>query len=196
MRVASAGLVYWVTRFFLLGTKARILGLTHTLFVYPFFFLNLKPSFCSRIQSRTFCCTESLCFLRLLQTGSVSQPCFIFYDLLRSIVQVFGKMSFNLDLSDIFLKVRVGLCHHQYITSKECVISMTYWWCKPRSSDWGYVWQVYPLMFISSLTFFFFLEHFFLKLRFLGFKYPSSRVIVYISFPLFLLKYSWFTKLC
>ena len=126
MRVASAGLVYWVTRFFLLGTKARILGLTYTLFVYPFFFLNLKPSFCSRIQSRTFCCTESLCFLRLLQTGSVSQPCFIFYDLLRSIVQVFGKMSFNLDLSDIFLKVRVGLCHHQYITSKECVISMTY----------------------------------------------------------------------
>ena len=28
LRVASAGLVYWVTRFFLLGTKARILGLT------------------------------------------------------------------------------------------------------------------------------------------------------------------------
>ena len=28
MRVASAGLVYWVARFFLLGTKARILGLT------------------------------------------------------------------------------------------------------------------------------------------------------------------------
>ena len=28
MRVASAGLVYWVTRFFLLGTKAQILGLT------------------------------------------------------------------------------------------------------------------------------------------------------------------------
>ena len=27
-RVASAGLVYWVARFFLLGTKARILGLT------------------------------------------------------------------------------------------------------------------------------------------------------------------------
>ena len=26
--VASAGLVYWVARFFLLGTKARILGLT------------------------------------------------------------------------------------------------------------------------------------------------------------------------
>ena len=28
LRVASAGLVYWVARFFLLGTKARILGLT------------------------------------------------------------------------------------------------------------------------------------------------------------------------
>ena len=28
MCVASAGLVYWVTQFFLLGTKARILGLT------------------------------------------------------------------------------------------------------------------------------------------------------------------------
>ena len=28
MRVASAGLAYWVARFFLLGTKARILGLT------------------------------------------------------------------------------------------------------------------------------------------------------------------------
>ena len=27
-RVASAGLVYWVARLFLLGTKARILGLT------------------------------------------------------------------------------------------------------------------------------------------------------------------------
>ena len=31
MRVASAGLVYWVVRFFLLGTKARILGLTSPL---------------------------------------------------------------------------------------------------------------------------------------------------------------------
>ena len=31
MRVASAGLVYWVARFFLLGTKARILGLTLSL---------------------------------------------------------------------------------------------------------------------------------------------------------------------
>ena len=29
MRVASTGLAYWVARFFLLGTKARILGLTH-----------------------------------------------------------------------------------------------------------------------------------------------------------------------
>ena len=28
LRVASAGLVYWVERSFLLGTKARILGLT------------------------------------------------------------------------------------------------------------------------------------------------------------------------
>ena len=28
LRVASAGLVYWVARFFLLGKKARILGLT------------------------------------------------------------------------------------------------------------------------------------------------------------------------
>ena len=28
LRVASAGLVYWVVQFFLLGTKARILGLT------------------------------------------------------------------------------------------------------------------------------------------------------------------------
>ena len=28
LRVASAGLVYWVAWFFLLGTKARILGLT------------------------------------------------------------------------------------------------------------------------------------------------------------------------
>ena len=28
MRVASAGLVHWVAWFFLLGTKARILGLT------------------------------------------------------------------------------------------------------------------------------------------------------------------------
>ena len=33
MRVASAGLIYWVARFFLLGTKARILGLTDT-FIY------------------------------------------------------------------------------------------------------------------------------------------------------------------
>ena len=28
LRIASAGLVYWVAWFFLLGTKARILGLT------------------------------------------------------------------------------------------------------------------------------------------------------------------------
>ena len=28
LRIASAELVYWVERFFLLGTKARILGLT------------------------------------------------------------------------------------------------------------------------------------------------------------------------
>ena len=33
MRVASAGLVYWVARFFLLGTKARILGLTVSLII-------------------------------------------------------------------------------------------------------------------------------------------------------------------
>ena len=127
------------------------------------FFVNLKSSFCSRIQSRTFHCTESLCFLRLLQTVSVSQTCFIFDDLLRSIGQVFGEMSFNLDLSDIFLMVRMGLCHYQCITTKEGTISMTYWRCKPGSSDWGCVWQVYPLMFISSLTFFFFLELFLLS---------------------------------
>ena len=39
MRVASAGLAYWVVRFFLLGTKARILGLTIALVClqrYPF----------------------------------------------------------------------------------------------------------------------------------------------------------------
>ena len=28
LAIASAGLAYWVARFFLLGTKARILGLT------------------------------------------------------------------------------------------------------------------------------------------------------------------------
>ena len=144
----------------------------HTAFIHISLAFPLLSLSCSRIQSRTFHCTESLCFLRLLQTMSVTQSCFVFDDLVRSIGHVFGEMSFNLDLSDIFLMVSMGLCHYQDITSKECTISMTYWWCKPRSSDWGCVWQVHPLTFISSLTFSFFLEHFFLS----GTKIPRIQV--------------------
>ena len=43
--VASAGLVYWVTRFFLLGRKARILGLTR---LTPIIMGNLDMLLCPR----------------------------------------------------------------------------------------------------------------------------------------------------
>ena len=52
--VASAGLVYWVVRFFLLGTKARILGLTtqgdtvHTVAICT---IKLNNSFHNQIVS-------------------------------------------------------------------------------------------------------------------------------------------------
>ena len=54
LRVASAGLIYWVARFFLLGTKARILGLTVTCLQSSPIGTNFA-GFCSNLKQFNWC---------------------------------------------------------------------------------------------------------------------------------------------
>ena len=88
------------------------------------------------------CMPSSLCFLRLLLAVTVSQALLIFYGLdyfllvLRSTGQVFCRMSFSWDLSDVFLVVKLGQhiferkvtevkCHSHGFTSRVHAIRMT-----------------------------------------------------------------------
>ena len=59
MRVASAGLVYWVARFFLLGTKARILGLTDTTTILTKIYMTLTWESMNNSALKSLSCISS-----------------------------------------------------------------------------------------------------------------------------------------
>ena len=95
------------------------------------------PFFYSRIPSRILYYVLLLCLLNFLLAVTVSHIPLFFIILthLRSIGQVFCRISFSWDWSDVFLVIKLGLCvtgrENTEVTSfSSCHIKGTYYqWC-------------------------------------------------------------------
>lgn len=133
----------------------------NTLFTFLFSPVSL---FCSSVPSRTPHYISSPCPLRLLLTGTLSQPCLVFggRGSLRRTHQVLCSMPLVRHVPGVFVMItlefwvftRVLKCRFHHIMWRKHVMNMTkHCRCWPWSAGWGRVCQVSALLSYSFPSF-------------------------------------------